>query len=179
MPEDALTRRRGRRPAGFCQEQTPVTTEQFSSMEHDAFHVSYLSDKTPEAVFNSQAVRTIAYFEGLDRAASASLSSNTPANTTSASTISSRRPPLDRPSPGRPPVERREHRQRFWEAIVRGLSCEEARVVASMAAPVGTRWSRENGGHAVKQPSLAFGALSVVCRTRRDRDPTRSGLRDS
>ena len=39
-----------RRPAGFCQEQTLVMTEQFSSMEHDAFHVSYLSDKIPEAV---------------------------------------------------------------------------------------------------------------------------------
>ena len=29
-----------RRPAGFCQEQTHVLTEQFSSMEHDRFHVS-------------------------------------------------------------------------------------------------------------------------------------------
>ena len=35
--------------------------EQFSSMEHDAFHVSYLSDKIPEAVFHGQAVRTVAY----------------------------------------------------------------------------------------------------------------------
>ena len=33
MPKDGLTRRRGRRPAGFCQEQTLVMTEQFSSME--------------------------------------------------------------------------------------------------------------------------------------------------
>ena len=32
-------RRRGRRPARFCQAQTPVLTKQFSSMEHDAFHV--------------------------------------------------------------------------------------------------------------------------------------------
>ncbi len=39
MPKDALTRRWGRRPAGFCQEQTLVLTEQFSSMERDAFHV--------------------------------------------------------------------------------------------------------------------------------------------
>ena len=69
MPKDALTRRRGRRPAGFCQEQTPVLTEQFSSMEHDAFHVSYLSNKIPEAVFHGQAVKTFAYFEGFDRAA--------------------------------------------------------------------------------------------------------------
>ena len=35
--------------------------EQFSSMEHDAFHVSYLSDKIPEAVFHGQAVKTVAY----------------------------------------------------------------------------------------------------------------------
>ena len=54
-------RRRGRRPAWFCQEQTLVLTEQFSSMECDAFHVSYLSDKIPEAVFHGQAVKTVAY----------------------------------------------------------------------------------------------------------------------
>ena len=30
-------------------------------MERDAFHVSYLSDKTPESVFHGQAVRTVAY----------------------------------------------------------------------------------------------------------------------
>ena len=61
MPKDTLRRRRGRRPAGFCQEQTLVLTEQFSSMEGDAFHVSYLSDKIPEAVFHGQAVKTVAY----------------------------------------------------------------------------------------------------------------------
>ena len=36
-------------------------TEQFSSMECNAFHVSYLSDKIPEAVFHGQAVKTVAY----------------------------------------------------------------------------------------------------------------------
>ena len=61
MPKDTLRRRRGRRPAGFCQEQTPVLTEQFSSMERDAFHVSYLSDKIPEDAFHGQAVKTVAY----------------------------------------------------------------------------------------------------------------------
>ena len=30
-------------------------------MECDAFHVSYLSDKIPEAVFHGQAVKTVAY----------------------------------------------------------------------------------------------------------------------
>ena len=61
MPKDALTRRRDLRPPGFCQEQTLVLTEQFSSMERDVFHVSYLSDKIPEAVFHGQAVKTVAY----------------------------------------------------------------------------------------------------------------------
>ena len=61
MPKDALTRRRGRRPAGFCQEQTLVLTEQFSSMERDAFYLPYLSDKIPEAAFHGHAVKTVAY----------------------------------------------------------------------------------------------------------------------
>ncbi len=61
MPKDALARCRSRRPAGFCQEQTPVLTEQFSSMQRDAFHVSYLSDKIPEDAFHGQALKTVAY----------------------------------------------------------------------------------------------------------------------
>ena len=36
-------------------------TGQFSSREREAFHVSYLSDKIPEAVFHGQAVRTVGY----------------------------------------------------------------------------------------------------------------------
>ena len=39
----------------------PVLTIQFSSMEHDAFHVPYLSDTIPEAAFHGQAVKTVAY----------------------------------------------------------------------------------------------------------------------
>ena len=61
MPKDALTRRRGRRAAGFCQEQTLLMTEQFSRMERNAFHGSYLSDKIPKAVFLGQVVKTVAY----------------------------------------------------------------------------------------------------------------------
>ena len=61
MPKDALTRRRGRRAAGFCQEQTFVMIEQFSRMERNAFHVSYLSDKIPKSVFHGRAVKTVAY----------------------------------------------------------------------------------------------------------------------
>ena len=63
---------------------------------------------------------------------------------------------LPMPSPGRPPVGRREHRQRFWEAIARGLSSEEAGVVAGVSPAVGTRWFRENGG----MPSSNLASLS-------------------
>ena len=49
-------------------------------------------------------------------------------------------------APGRPPVGRREHRQRFWAAIARGLSSEDAGVAAGVSAPVGVRWFRERGG---------------------------------
>ena len=57
-------------------------------------------------------------------------------------------------SPGRPPVGRREHRVRFWVAIARGLSSEDA--AASVSAAVGVRWFREGGG----MPSVALGPLS-------------------
>ena len=36
-------------------------TEQFSSRERDAFHVSYVSDQIPEAVFHGQVVKAVAY----------------------------------------------------------------------------------------------------------------------
>jgi IS30 family transposase len=49
-------------------------------------------------------------------------------------------------SPGRPPVARREHRQRFWEAIARGATSEDAGVIAGVSPAVGTRWFREAGG---------------------------------
>ena len=44
----------------LCRAQTPVRAEQFSSMEHDAFRVPYLSDKAPEDEFHGQAVKTVA-----------------------------------------------------------------------------------------------------------------------
>ena len=63
MPSGAPEPASGRgRPAaagdrrGSVQEQMHVLAEQFSSMEHDAFRVPYLSDKTLEAAFNGQAV---------------------------------------------------------------------------------------------------------------------------
>ena len=49
-------------------------------------------------------------------------------------------------SPGRPPVARREHRQRFWLAIAEGLSSEDAAAAAGVSQAVGTRWFREGGG---------------------------------
>ena len=59
-------------------------------------------------------------------------------------------------SPGRPPVGRREHRQRFWEAVARGLASEDAGVVAGVSPAVGTRWFREGGG----MPSIRLAPLS-------------------
>lgn len=51
-------------------------------------------------------------------------------------------------SPGRPTAGRREHRQRFWEGIARGLSSEQAAVEGGLSQPVGSRWFRESGGMA-------------------------------
>ena len=59
-------------------------------------------------------------------------------------------------SPGRPPVARREHRQRFWKAIAVGLSSEDAAVVGGVSQAVGTRWFRESGG----MPSISLASLS-------------------
>jgi IS30 family transposase len=49
-------------------------------------------------------------------------------------------------SPGRPPEGRRDHYQKFWEAISRGLSSEDASLKAGLSAPVGARLFRYNGG---------------------------------
>ncbi len=49
-------------------------------------------------------------------------------------------------SPGRPPVGRLEHRQRFWAAIACGVSSEDAAVRAGVSPAVGVGWFREGGG---------------------------------
>jgi IS30 family transposase len=49
-------------------------------------------------------------------------------------------------SPGRPPVARREHRQRFWAEIAGGATSEDAGIRAGVSPAVGTRWFREAGG---------------------------------
>jgi Helix-turn-helix domain len=59
-------------------------------------------------------------------------------------------------SPGRPPVGRGEHRQRFWVAIAGGLPSEAAGVAAGVSPAVGTRWFREGGG----MPTLSRAPLS-------------------
>jgi IS30 family transposase len=59
-------------------------------------------------------------------------------------------------SPGRPSVGRREEGQRFWRAIARGVSSEEAAAAAGVSAAVGVRWFREGGG----MPPLSLRPLS-------------------
>jgi IS30 family transposase len=49
-------------------------------------------------------------------------------------------------SPGRPPVWRREHRQKFWDLVGQGLSSEEAGIASGVSQPVGTRLFRDAGG---------------------------------
>jgi IS30 family transposase len=59
-------------------------------------------------------------------------------------------------SPGRPPVGRLEHRQRFWRAIARGAASDAAGVEAGVSPAVGVRWFREGGG----MPSVTLSAPS-------------------
>src|SRR6266480_4377035 len=51
-------------------------------------------------------------------------------------------------SPGRPSTARREDRVRFWEAIARGASSEDAAVGTGVSQAVGSRWFRQAGGMA-------------------------------
>ncbi|MEH0520634.1 IS30 family transposase [Streptomyces europaeiscabiei] len=57
------------------------------------------------------------------------------------------------PSPGRPTVAWREDRVRFWQAIARGLSSEDAAAEIGISPAVGTRWFRHAGG---VRPCLAL-----------------------
>jgi IS30 family transposase len=66
-------------------------------------------------------------------------------------------------SPGRPPVGRREHRQRFWAAIARGERSDMAGVEAGVSPVVGVRWFREAGGMApISQAPLSGRYLSFA-----------------
>jgi len=51
-------------------------------------------------------------------------------------------------SPGRPTSARREHQQKFWEAIAEGSSTEGAAREAGVSPAVGARWFRHCGGMA-------------------------------
>jgi IS30 family transposase len=59
-------------------------------------------------------------------------------------------------SPGRPSTARREDRVRFWEAIARGVSTEDAAVEAGVSSAVGARWFRNAGG----MPSVTLAPTS-------------------
>jgi IS30 family transposase len=69
-------------------------------------------------------------------------------------------------------VARREHRQRFWEAIARGVTSEDAGVEAGVSPAVGVRWFRESGGmppsdfqpHAGRYVSFAEREEIAICR---------------
>ena len=59
-------------------------------------------------------------------------------------------------SPGRPSTARREDRVRFWEAIARGASSEDAAAEAGVSPAVGGRWFRQAGG----MPPISLTLLS-------------------
>jgi IS30 family transposase len=59
-------------------------------------------------------------------------------------------------SPGRPSAARREDRVRFWTAIARGLSTDDAAAETGVSSAVGARWFRESGG----MPSLTLAPVS-------------------
>jgi IS30 family transposase len=59
-------------------------------------------------------------------------------------------------SPGRPSTARREDRVRFWGAIGRGVSSEDAAAVAGVSQAVGSRWFRQAGG----MPPITLAPLS-------------------
>src|SRR5215207_5641539 len=66
-------------------------------------------------------------------------------------------------SPGRPPAARREDRQRFWAAIAKGLTTEDAGAAAGISPAVAARWFRQSGGMpSVSQARLSGRYLSFV-----------------
>ena len=69
-------------------------------------------------------------------------------------------------SPGRPRVAGRAEQQRFWKAIARGLSSEEAAVSCGVSSPVGGRWFREGGG--MPPISLAPPSARYLCFAERE-----------
>ena len=69
-------------------------------------------------------------------------------------------------SPGRPRVAGCEEEQRFWKAIARGQSSEDAAVSCGVSPRVGGRWFREGGG--MPPISLAVRSARYLCFTERE-----------
>jgi transposase-like protein len=61
------------------------------------------------------------------------------------------------PSPGRPTVAWREDRVRFWAAVGRGASSEDAAREIGVPPAVGSRWFRQAGGVAPNLPPAVSG----------------------
>ena len=66
-------------------------------------------------------------------------------------------------SPGRPPVGRREHRERFWEGIAGGLSSEHAGVLAGCLACGWFALVPREWRDGPVRFRLGVGALFVLC----------------
>lgn len=73
-------------------------------------------------------------------------------------------------SPGRPPVGRREDRQRFWAAIARGCYPEAAVRDARVSWVVGARWFRQAGGMPPTHLELFWHAHLVFAGAKRPGD---------
>ncbi len=70
---------------------------------------------------------------------------------------------------GHPPAGRREHRVRFWEAIARGASSENAAVEAGVLPSIGVRWFRKGGGMPPLDLAPVSGRYLSFCERRRSR----------
>ena len=65
-------------------------------------------------------------------------------------------------SPDRPSSAHRDDRVRFWKAIARGVSTEDAAREAGVSGQAGARWFRQGGvGDAPFISGPAYGALSL------------------
>lgn len=58
--------------------------------------------------------------------------------------------------PGRPSTARRDNRVRFWKAVARGATTEEAAIGAGVSGSIGSNWFRQAGG----MPPLSLVPLS-------------------
>ena len=74
-------------------------------------------------------------------------------------------------SPGRPSTARREDRVRFWTAIARGVSTDDAAAEACVSSAVGARWFRQGGG----MPSISLAPATGRYLTLNERT-SRSGV---